>query len=218
MVGDDDLSWLRAMATRRTCRAGEMIHDRGDADPGLVLVSLGRVKLVTPLACGRELFVGIIGAGQTYGDVALPARSTRKHRAVAMVDCELDLIEKEAFPRLLERPGIVRALYEIAAHRLLGLIDLFDDFRGLSPEGRLAKLLLALQGGSSGSGRLDYLQEDLASALGVSSVTLGKSLKLLRDRGLVQTGYRHLVIRDPAGLLVLAEAGEGGATSPGRPA
>lgn len=197
MLEPEDLAFVQSLAVRRTYRDGEMVHDRGDDNPGMGLIVRGRVKLVTPRSNGRENFNSFVHPGQHYGDACLLDRSRRIHRAIAIGETEVDHISQEDFPRLLERPAIVRALYEIAAYRLLVLIDVVDDMRALPPEVRLAKLLFMMHR-QDGRTRIDFLQEDLANLLGVSTVTLSKSLRTLRDAGLIDTGYRQVLIPDPS--------------------
>lgn len=196
----DELAFIQGLATRRTCRDGEMIHDRGDPGPAMGLVVRGRIKLVTPRSCGRESFITFVSAGYHYGDVGLLDRQHRVYRAVAIGETEVDYVSRQDFPRLLERPAIVRALYEVAAYRLAILADVMDDLRGLPPEVRLAKLLHTMYVRSGHEPRIEFLQEDFANLLGISTVTLSKAFRQLRELGLAETGYRQIVITDPAGL------------------
>jgi CRP/FNR family transcriptional regulator, cyclic AMP receptor protein len=200
LLTQDDLAFIQSLANRRAYRDGEMIHDRGDPDPAMGLVVRGRIKLITPRSCGRETFITFVNPGSHYGDIGLLDRRHRVHRALALGETEVDCVSREDFPRLLERPAIVRALYEIAAYRLSLLIDVMDDMRGLPPEVRLGKLLYTMYVRSGSEPRIEFLQEDIANLLGVSTVTLSKGLRHLRELGLADTGYRQIVITDPVRL------------------
>ena len=200
LLSQEERDLIQRLATRRVYRDGEMIHDRGDGDPALGLVLRGRIKLVTPRSCGRETFITFVSAGHHYGDVGLLDRQHRAYRAVAIGETEVDYVSREDFPRLLESPVIVRALYEVAGYRLSLLADVIDDMRGLPPEVRLGKLLHMMYVRSGCESRIEFLQEDIASLLGVSTVTLSKAFRQLRELGLADTGYRQIVIVDPAGL------------------
>lgn len=200
LLPPDDLAFIQRLATRRTFRDGEMIHDRGDAGPAMGLVVRGRIKLVTPRSCGRETFISFLSAGYHYGDVGLLDRQHRVHRALAIGETEVDYVGREDFPLVLERPAVVRALYEVAAYRLSVLIDVMDDMRGLPPETRLAKLLFMIYVRSGNEARIEFLQEDIANLLGISTVTLSKAFRHLREQGLADTGYRQIVITDPVRL------------------
>jgi len=78
-----------------------------------------------------------VRAGQNYGDTTTLGLTRRTHRAIAVGETEVDFISDKAFRHIL---AIVRALYRVAAHRLVVAVDLLDDMRMLKIEDRLAKL------------------------------------------------------------------------------
>lgn len=145
--------------------------------------------------------------GQHFADVLMFGRAVRTHRAVTQGATELDLFDRAAFELILDRPLILQALYRIAAERLAGALAMLDDVRGLSRDAHLAKLLLYLHGRSKGAS-IDCVQEDLAGLLGVTTMTVAKSLRLLRERGLIETGYRRVTVLDPARLRTWVESQE----------
>lgn len=199
MLSPDELALVESRATRRKYRDGEIVHERGEGRAPIGVVVAGRLKLTYPCHDGQEKFSGLIHTGQNFGDALLVHSSPRSHRAIAMGETVIDHLERDIFLTLLEEPGILRALYEVAAFRLNTSLQMLDDMRRLSPEVRLAKLISYMQA-SQGEDRLDFLQEDFAGMLGVSSVTLAKSLRQLEQRGLVEAGYRHVRVTDVAGL------------------
>jgi len=198
MLGREDMAAIEALANRKSYRDGETIHEHGDRTSQVGLVVSGKIKLVYPRSDGNESFSGVIHPGQNYGDAALIHGEARMHRAIAVGGTVIDHLTAEAFARLLERSTITRALYLIASYRLSVCLDLLDDMRMLSPQVRFAKLVLRMREASGGAERLQYLQGDFASMLGISNVTLAKVLRKFESLGLVQSGYRHLIVPDPA--------------------
>lgn len=200
MLSPDERALVESRATRRKYRDGEIVHERGEGRAPIGVVVAGRLKLTYPCHDGQEKFSGLIHTGQNYGDSLLVHGSPRSHRAIAIGETVIDHLEREAFDLLLEEPGILRALYRVATFRLNTTLQMLDDMRRLPPEVRLARLITYMQA-SQGEDRLDFLQEDFAGMLGVSSVTLAKSLRQLEQRGFVEAGYRHLRVTDLSGLL-----------------
>lgn len=196
MLSPDEMALIASRATRRKYRDGEIVHERGDDHPGIGIVIAGKIKLIYPCRDGQEVFAGLIRPGQNFGDAGLLRDEPRAHRATAIGETVVDHLDRDAFHALLDRPAIVRALYLIASFRLSLVIDLLDDIRVQTPEVRLAKLIMHMHA-NGGSDRLEFLQEDFAGMLGVSNVTLAKSLRQLERRGLVEAGYRHIRISDP---------------------
>ncbi|MDE2596852.1 MAG: Crp/Fnr family transcriptional regulator [Sphingomonadales bacterium] len=194
-----EVALVQAFAIRRSYRDREVIHERGDETQSVGIVAKGQVRLLHLARGGQELLLSVLLPGDNYGDILALAGGSRSHRAVASGDTAVDHIPADAFRQLLIHPAIVRAFYTIASSRLEVAISRFDDMRTLPSEVRLAKLLLELRRASPDE-RVACLQEDLASLTGVSTVTLAKSLTLLKREGLVETGYRHLIVQDVAGL------------------
>lgn len=194
-------SLMESLAVRRKYRDGAIIHERWDRDQTVGIVIAGRVKLIHPRSDGLEVFSGLIHTGQNYGDAALLHGQERQHRAVAIGSTVIDHIEKAAFNQLLRNAAIARAFYIVASFRLSVSLALLDDMRTLPPEVRLGKLIVRMHQAAEGSDRLDFLQEEFAGMLGISTVTLAKALRQLRRHGFIATGYRHILINDPEKLV-----------------
>lgn len=191
----EDQALIACLASRRRYRDRELIHERGDGEDAVGIVISGRIKMFNPRADGSEIFSGLIHTGQTYGDAGLLHSGTRLHRAVAVGETVVDHLGGDAFKSLLDNARIVHALYVIATFRLHTTLGLLDDLRTLSPELRLARLLLRMQQAGSAD-RVNFLQEELAGMLGISTVTLAKALRRLAERGLIRQGYRHVTVCD----------------------
>lgn len=210
LLSGEEMKLIAAVATRKKYRDGEIIHERGDRDRAIGLVASGRIKLVYPCNDGTEVFSGLIHTGQNYGDAALLHAEPRPHRAVAIGETEIEHIGMEAFAKLLDHPNIVRAFYMVAAARLSVTMALLDDLRTLPPDVRLARLIARMHHANPASSRVEFLQEDLAGMLGISTVTFAKALRELAGRGFVKSGYGHILINDPDGLFAwIAERDRG---------
>lgn len=192
----EEIEFLSSLAHRKFYSDGEMVHAEGDAATGMGIVISGQVKLVKQQASGNLLLETAVNPGQSYGDVTSFLIGRRTHGAVAAGETVVDHFSPQAFERLLEHPGILKALYRIATFRLTRAVELLDDMRTLPIEGRLAKLLSGMIADGDCSGRIECLQEDLANILGVSGVTIAKALTVLRREGLVKTGYRQILVPD----------------------
>lgn len=194
-----DRDWLAAQGKRRAFADGGVLHERGDTDPLMAIVISGRVRLVRLRSNGQEGIASTVSAGQHFADVLMFGRRTRTHRAVAQGATEVDFYDRAAFAQIMDRPAIVRALYQVTAERLVGTMNMLDDVRNLSREAHLGKLLLHLDQRRKGE-EIACVQEDLAGLLGVTTMTVAKSLRQLRERGLIETGYRKVRVLDPVRL------------------
>ena len=184
----EEMNLISSLAVRRSYRAGEMIHDRGDQPAYMGVVVGGAVRLVSPRHDGREIYLTRVNAGQNFGDMTLPFGKSCVHRALAIEDTQVDRITGTAFAQIVEQPNIAFALYKVAAFRLALTMEMLDDMRTLPADALVAKLLLSFHENMDQPGALDFVQENLASYLGVSLVTLNKALRSLKHAGLVENG------------------------------
>jgi CRP-like cAMP-binding protein len=196
LLTDEEAEILFSLARRQAYADGETIHEQGDPSGGMSIVIAGQVKLVKRQPNGSQVLLATVNPGQNYGEVAGYPFIGRTHTSIAVGETVIDDISPTDFQTLLEHPGILRHLYDIAIYRLGHAVEMLDDMRALRMEARLAKLLLGMIGQKDTSSRIECLQEDLANVLGVSGMTLAKALAVLREAGLVTTGYRQILVPD----------------------
>jgi CRP/FNR family cyclic AMP-dependent transcriptional regulator len=192
--------WMAALAKRRDYADGELIHVRGDRNPSMDVVIAGSIRLVRLRQDGSQSFVSMIGPGQQFADVLMLGGEPRTHNAVASGAVTIDHYNLAAFEQLIARHEVLMALYRIAGFRLNAALAMVDDLRTLSREAHLAKLLLTLTAHGDSSASVGVVQEDLAAILGVSAMTVAKSLAVLKRAGLIETGYREIHVPDRARL------------------
>lgn len=189
--------WLAARGQRRSYADGELIHNRGDFEPAMGIVISGQVQLCRIHADGANRFVSVVQPGQHYGDIIMFGRRKRTHDAVALGETTIDHYDRAAFQMLLGNAAVVQALYHVTALRLNGSLAMSDDLRNLPREVHLAKLLLHQWRQGGGVAVIPCTQEDLAGLLGTSVMSLSKYLTALKREGLIETGYRQVILSDP---------------------
>lgn len=201
-LGPREEQMLKAMARRAVYRDGQVIHDRGDDESRLCIVRKGAVKLMRHGPEGQAVLTSIVGEGHHYGDVVALHGVSRTHRAIALGELVIvDHVSQTGFDWIIaNEPPMVAALYRITAFRLIQVMDAFDDARRLALPVRLAKTLCNLRADPHDANRVPCRHEDLAQALGVTTVTVGKALGQLARQGFIATGYRCVIIKDRAQL------------------
>ena len=187
---------LRALARRAVYRDGTVVHQRGDTNAEMGVVIAGRIRLVRQLPDGRQLIIATIMPGQHYADSQALDNAPRTHSGIAVGETTIDHYASAAIAELCAHPEIVRALYQVSLKRLDLMLELLNDIQVLATEVRLAKLLCVMGKSAGRPGYIECLQEELASLLGISSMTLAKAFKVLRREGLVETGYRRVLVSD----------------------
>ena len=206
---------LRAAARLIAYEDGQLIHNRGDQKPGLSIVKSGAARIGVFGEDGSFLTVAILGEGQSFGEHTLFADLPRTHDATAIGSSEVYQIQGPAFMRLFDaEPAIARALLVVALRRSHALAQNIDDMRRLSLPARTAKYLLSMAAEDAPRAQVACKQSELAFALGVSRVSLGKALKKLETLGLISLGYGRIDIPSRGALAAWIEREAGPALLP----
>lgn len=169
-----------------------------------LVVLTGWAKVTSSAANGYEALLALRGPGDIVGEAAALSGQRRSATVTALGPVRSIAIEAGTFLAILgERPNM--------AMRLLGLItDRGRDsdrrrvqYAALTVQERLALLLLEL--GRSHGERTDegirltagLTQSELAGSVGASREAVARLLRGLRERGVVRTGRRGLVLLKP---------------------
>lgn len=105
----------------------------------------GKVRLGVVSGDGKEAVIGILTAGDFFGEACLSGRTTYHSSAISMTPCTVVRIEREAMIRLLnEQPIVSDAFMRFLLVRSFRIqADLVDQLFN-SSERRLARALLQL--------------------------------------------------------------------------
>lgn len=192
--------------SRRYARGTALFHERQPPECVHLLIA-GEVKLTSTLASGREVMLGIRGAGDLLGEISALDGLPRSAAAVALSDVDAWVIGLADWNVFLDRsPHALRELLRTLADRLRESDRATIEFTRHDAVGRLAVRLLALAdryGRSEGEGlrlELPISQEELGTWIGASRETVAKALQTLRELGWIETGRRTVVLRDPSAL------------------
>lgn len=182
-------------ATLVTYQDGQLIHVRGETKPGLSIVHRGAVRVGTVGIDGSLVTITILGEGQSFGELTLFSGLPRTHDVSAVGKTQIYQINPARFERLFDQnPALAKALLITTLARSHHLLELLDDMRRLSLPVRAAKFIVTMSKSAVLPGQVRCTQAELAFALGVSRVSLGKALKRLMTLELISLGYGYINI------------------------
>lgn len=196
---------LLARGQARSFAKGQIIQQRGDAAREFWYIESGSVQIGRYGIDGRLTLFALIGAGDTFGELAFMGEFSRTVDAIAGSDCTLIRIGDSELQSLMDSdPAITRLLLKTMALTVQESFNLIESSRSLSVPQRLAQALLQLCGDQENGTEIMATQQDLADLVGVSRVSLGKALTKLQDAAMVEPGYGSVTIRDRAALRDMA--------------
>ncbi|GGY94764.1 Crp/Fnr family transcriptional regulator [Streptomyces nitrosporeus] len=182
----------------------------------VLIVLTGWTKVTSAAPNGYEALLALRGPGDIIGEQAALSGRRRGATVSALSRVEALAVDSGRFNRLLdEHPDISRKLLELTADRTRDSDRRRVQFASLNVQERLALLLLELMrthGEEAGGGvqlTAGLTQSELAGSVGASREAVARLLKQLRDRGVVRTGRRGLVVVRPDVLRQMARAGTG---------
>ncbi len=176
-------SELRRWSQRRSYGDKDALHMRGDGPARLCMIVEGKVRFGRFQHDGSFKLLAMLGPGAHYGDVALQRRSFTQN-VYASGPTEIEVIDAASLEALLRKhPDLALAL-----------------LRCNTATARLAKVIYVHLGRGGLVNGLVCLQSDLAELLGVSKVAIGKAMRELEQSGLVQCGYRQIIVPDKSKL------------------
>jgi CRP/FNR family cyclic AMP-dependent transcriptional regulator len=195
------LERIAGLATQRGYRKGEIVFSHGDAGDALFGVVAGRIRISAGTSEGREIFLNIMGPGDTFGEIALLDGGPRTATATAIEAAELVSLKRAPLFELLGRePTTALELLRLCGERLRWTSGLLEDAAFLDAPARLAKRLLSLgelhAEKSAGNPTLRISQEELANFLGVSRQAVNQQLQEWKSKGWVGLGRGSVVLCD----------------------
>jgi CRP/FNR family transcriptional regulator len=194
------------MAVRREYGKGEVIFQDGDAAPGVFIVASGLVRVYKLAPSGKEHVLHLAGPGMTFAEVAVLGDFPCPAFAEALEETSCVLLPVEPFMRALrEDHELSLQILSSMAMWVKSLVSLLEDIVLRDAAGRVAGYLLQAQAEQGAAISLPGLKRHIASHLNLTSETLSRTLRQLRDERLIRENESGLVILDAPGLKRIAE-------------
>ncbi|HWQ14299.1 MAG TPA: Crp/Fnr family transcriptional regulator [Roseiflexaceae bacterium] len=206
-LSDGELSALALSVGSQTFERGETIFHQGSAGSVLYIVVSGQVRIYTTSESGQELSVGIMRAGDFFGELAVLDGNPRSASAQAMCRTVTLTLDRAAFLQAIGAcPSVAAAILGMMTTRLRQSTIYAEQLAGLTAAQRVVRQLIALAARSgvpeTGTTRIDLrlTQDDLASLSGTTRETVNRVLATLRDRGLIRVERARISILNIARL------------------
>jgi CRP-like cAMP-binding protein len=212
-VGPDIFTQVMDASVPRSVEEDGFFFLQGDPATHAYVLVEGRVKMIQITPNGQQITMRIMTPGQTYGGIALlnpqagypaTAQAVEDSTALAWNTARLrELVEKD--PSIsLNVMGLMHGYISELQERQKALVS--DRV-----EQRIARILLKL---AAQSGRkidegvlidLPITRQDIAEMCGTTLFTVSRTLNEWERGGLLEIGRERVVIRDPHGLVSIAD-------------
>lgn len=187
----------------RTCKAGEVIFQRGEPGPWFAHILAGRIRLCVRNGDNKELLLSTVERGEVFGERAFFDDSLRAGDAIAEVETTFTVFtQDEFFPLLLRYPESMFNIIKILCRRINGYINTMELYALQDLPTRIAQVLLYLaqKFGHEVDGKLvisaDLNQSDLGRLVGSSRESVNKQLKVFCAKGYLDIKGNDLILLD----------------------
>lgn len=208
-----DRAVLLGLGVRRSYPAGETLLRQGDPTDHVLLIVSGWVRVHASTPNGHEVLIALRGPGDVVGDQAalhgwVRTASVRTLETVTAIQ----LRGEQLAGCLRSRPSIAMGMLRQMSERLREAEAARMDFVALDVTKRVATYLMRLAGQhgipdqAGVTLRMPLTQQDIANHLGASRRTVARALAVLRERQIVTTFRRRIVILQPDVLSLFARS------------
>ncbi|HEY3610476.1 MAG TPA: Crp/Fnr family transcriptional regulator [Pseudonocardiaceae bacterium] len=200
-----DRDHLLALGDRRRFAEHDVLLRQGDPTDHVLVLLAGWVRVYSTNVVGQEVVLAIRGPGDVLGELGALHGWTRTVSLRAMEPVRVLQLRRQQFVDCLrERPDIAIALVKQVSTRLRDTETALQEFATQDVSRRVAGHLLriARQHGVEGPDGIELdiplSQQEIANRVGASPRGVARAMAMLRDRGMLTTARRRIVIVRPS--------------------
>jgi len=208
---DEDLNLIARHAIERSIEEGEFFFFQGDPAAYLYVLVSGRAKLMQTNPAGQQVNLRTINEWQMFGALgAVREGATYPASAQALEHSVALAVKSETMHEIMEtRPYLSFDLMKLMTGYIQEMQERYRELATEKVERRIARVLLRLaaQMGDKQDGgiELSFTRQDLAEMSGTTLYTVSRILSEWERQGLVEAGRERVLIRNPHGVVSIAE-------------
>lgn len=212
---DADLAELATITVRRRFKKGETLFCEGDQATGFYLLVSGSIKLCRMSHDGREKVLHFVKPRETFAEAALFGDGKYPAEARGLEAGEALYLPKTGFMELMGRnPSFTLNLVVSLSLMLRQFARQIEELAFADVTSRLASFLIRrVDEKATSYNGITYIdlgirKGELASRLGTASETISRTLRKLKDEGIIEVQGNRVVIHQMEKLQKLCERHE----------
>jgi len=197
MLSPEEAELVRASKTQVLFRKGDNLTKQGAFASYALFVINGLAKQYIEGDSSKNFNLRIIKPGEFVGLSAIFTKNTFNYSSVALTDCQVFLVEKDAITSVIKQNGLFG--FNMIKRYCEQNANLFDTLRTVmykQMNGRLADTLLYVDGLKSENPDVFQLlsRKDIADFAGISTESAVKLLKSFEKDGLIELNEKDIVL------------------------
>jgi len=210
MLLPDEVELVRASKTQVLFRKGDHLTKQGAFASYVLFVINGLARQYIEGNSTKNYNLRIIKPGEFVGLSAVFTKNTFNYSSIALTDCQVFLVEKDAIAKIVKQNGMFSfTLIKRYCEQNANLFDTLGNFMYKQMNGRMAETLLYLNGFKTEYPGIFQLlsRKDIADFAGVSTESAVKLLKSFEKDGLIKLNERDIALINHNALLEISRRG-----------
>ncbi len=211
-ASDGDLKLIVERGIQRSIEEGEFFFFQGDPAKYLYVLLTGRAKLLQTSRAGQQVNLPTIHEWQMFGALGVVRDQATYPASAQALEASTALAIESVFLRgmMQSRPYLSFDLMQLMTGYIQEMQSRYRELATEKVERRIARVMLRLtaqMGARTNDGgiELSFTRQDLAEMSGTTLYTVSRVLSEWERRGLVETGRERILIRNPHGMVQIAE-------------
>jgi len=210
MLIPEEVALVRGSKTQVLFRKGDNLTKQGAFASYVLFIISGLAKQYIEGDNSRNYNLRIIKPGEFVGLSAVFTKSTFNYSSVALTDCQVFLVEKDAIAKVIKQNGLFG--FTMITRYFEQNANLFDTLRTViykQMNGRIAETLLYVDGFKNENPHIFQLlsRKDIADFAGISTESAVKLLKSFEKDGLIELNEKDIQVVNHNGLLEISKKG-----------
>lgn len=199
-IGEELIVTLKKCSQTKIYYEGSEIFAEGELAESLPIVLTGKVKMIRFLEAGKELIVGIFGAGEMFAVPPVFDGEPYPATAIAVKKTKLLLVSRKDFLRLLrESPEFSFAVIGWMCEMLREKTESIKNLATASPEHRAVQILVRMVDKTFPDNepvKILLRRQDIAEMAGLTVETTIRAIRGLAAKNLVRIERGKIFIDD----------------------
>lgn len=172
----------------KTYKKDAVIYSPGNQPRYVFFIKSGEVRMVTVSEDGKEFIQGVFKSGHYFGEPALLTDRPYLAYTIANKDSQIIPVGKSDFFNLIENePQFSMELIKTLSNRLFYKSMMLEELANEKAEHRLLTIINYLLADIALGDSLKVTRQELADMTGLRVETVIRGIKLLTDKGVIQT-------------------------------
>ncbi|MGI9213517.1 MAG: Crp/Fnr family transcriptional regulator [Methylococcaceae bacterium] len=193
----ESIKTIETLVAVRNMSKRTVILTQGEESNSLYLVLEGRLKAYLSDAEGKEVTLGFIEQGETFGELSLLDGKPRSASVMALTTARCAVLSRAGFLSILkDNPSIALHLLEIMANRVRTSTASIADFALLDVYGRVARILMEKSREDENGRRITdpLTHQEIAGMVGSSREMVTRILNDLRRGGYIAIDHKCVIL------------------------